>query len=139
LSISASAAILFVAFVVCFAALFGAMSDYQEAVDAAAGQQRQRVLEAASTSIALEQVDGSNDTFVVVNNGQTVLGLSDFEVLVDGRLLASSEVEKTVLGHEGSELVFSGDRVMFRTTSDLDGHRVMVVTSMGISTTYDPN
>lgn len=138
LSISASAAILFVAFVVCFASLFGAVSDYQEAAEAAAGMERARLLDTASTSLAFENVDARNGSFVLGNRGQTVLDISDLEVLVDGRLIPRSEVSMSVQGHDGSRLAFCGDRVSVQTGIDLEGCRVMIVTHTGSSTTYVP-
>lgn len=139
LSVSASAAILFVAFVVCFATLFGAVSDYREAMDDAADHQSQRILEAGSTSIAIQQMDAANGTFIVVNEGQATLDLTDFEVLVNGVLLEQEDVGALVLGHSDSQLVFFGDRVLFQTGADLEGSRVTVITSLGSTTTYDPN
>lgn len=139
LSVSASAAILFVAFLVCFGALFGAVTKYYAAIDDMLEDERDQAIAIQGASMEFAVIDVANRTFTVANVGSQTLFLNDFEVLVDGIMLPAQDFTVSVIGHPGSELMLPGDRATFVLDGAIEGSRIMVFATLGISMTHVPS
>jgi len=138
LSVSASAAILFVAFLICFGSLFGAATKYYATVDEILEESRENALAVQKISLEFTDIDEASGSFALKNTGSATLLLSDFEVLVNGTLVLPQELSINIIGHPGSDLILPGDVALFDLDEPIWGCRIVVFTTMGISMTHVP-
>ena len=136
LSVSASSAILFVAFVVVFGALFGAVTEYYHTMDDVTQVNEDRLMASHNTAIEFYSMDESNDSFTIINTGSETLNISDFEVLINGTLLETGDYQVVVMDHLDSRLIFSGEKAHFTMNEPIADGQIMVVTAWGFAITY---
>jgi archaellum component FlaF (FlaF/FlaG flagellin family) len=133
LSLAASAAILFSAFVIAFSALFGAVSEFQSEMGMAEAGLATQHLDNSMTSLALEGVDVGNNTILVRNTGASTIDLRGLDVLVNGTLIDSSDMWKDVDGDNATQLAFPQELIAIHMEMGLVGAAVKVVTRGGYS------
>ncbi len=138
LSVSASAAILFVAFMICFGSLFGAATKYYATVDEILEESGENALTVQKVSFEFTSVDEANGSFTLMNTGSVTLFLSDFEVLINGTMVLPQELSVTVVGHPGSDLILPGDMVLFDLDEPIWRCRIVVFSTFGVSMTHVP-
>jgi len=77
-----------------------------------------------------------NYTFYVKNTGKENLGIQYITVIIDGTIVADSNLNKTILGNDPMWL--SGDVLQINATTSLSAssHNIRVITNNGIEDTF---
>ena len=136
LSVSAAAAILFIAFVIMFGVVFqaidGAQSEYAHAVDSNYGMMAGK----KDTSLSITTVDAANGTLTIQNTGSIVLDPSTIDVMVNGIVVDRNTTQSEVNGHAGSQIWAPQEYLIVHTSCALDGARIKVVAGNGIAAYY---
>ncbi len=133
LSLAASAAILFSAFVIAFSALFGAVSEFQSEMGIAEAGLANQHLDASMTSLSFEGVDVTNATILVRNTGQSTIDLRGLDVLVNGTLATAHALWKDVDGNNATQLAFPQELIAIHMDLGLEGAAIKIVARSGYS------
>jgi flagellar protein FlaF len=136
LSISASAAIIFVASVIVFSSVLGAMDKAEQSIINAQQASMDRQGDALLTHITITGVDRDNRTISVLNDGSVTLSLSDVDIMLDGVLSNDRIVSESVQGVDDTDIWLPDEVLILQMNGDLDGAAIMVVVGDGI-TAYD--
>lgn len=139
-SVSASAAIVFVGFVVAFTTLYPAAANgFERVTDARADVDEDR-LERQNTAIELATAsyDGAADTLTVAvnNTGTTELSVSETDLLVDNTYWTGT---RDVEGDTSTDVWLPGETLTITVGNvTLQPNRVKVVTEHGVATGGSP-
>jgi flagellar protein FlaF len=139
-SVSGSAAILFVGFIVAagiaIPPLIGSFGSLASAQD----EQIDRGVDAMNTGIEITNATYDSETGTleinVTNDGSTTLSVNDTSVLVDGEIPARSDVTTDIEGDGAVELWLPGETLTITVENvDSEPNRVKVVTENAVSET----
>lgn len=133
LSVSTASAIIFISFVIIFGIVFGAFDNYQDSLIEANKENYQRLDELKGTEFSIISVDKQNNIIELKNLGETVIGVDELDVLVDGIYSTDSIMTMDVEGHAGSSIWAPGETLFIHMSSGLDKTRVRVISGNGIS------
>jgi archaellum component FlaF (FlaF/FlaG flagellin family) len=133
LSLAASTAILFSAFVIAFSALFGAVSEFQSEIGTAQAGVANQNLDASMTAMAWEGMDTINSTIVIKNTGTSTIDLRGLDILVNGSLANVNVLWKDVDGNNATELAFPQEVISIHMDLSLVDASVKIVTRNGYS------
>jgi archaellum component FlaF (FlaF/FlaG flagellin family) len=131
LSLAASAAILFSAFVIAFSALFSAVSEFQSEIGATQVGLTNQNLDLSMTAMEFEGVDVGNSTITVRNTGTSTIDLRSIDVLVNGTLVNAHVAWKDVDGDNVTQLAFPQELISIHMDIGLEDAAVKVVIRNG--------
>lgn len=139
-SVSASAAIVFVGFVVAFTTLYPVAANGFERVGDARADAGDRALDRENTAVELADVsyDGTNETLTVrVNNtGTTDLSVSETDLLVDNTHWVG---DRAVDGDAETDVWLPGETLTVTASNvTMEPERVTVVTEYGVAAGGSP-
>jgi archaellum component FlaF (FlaF/FlaG flagellin family) len=126
LSVSAASAILFTTFVILFGIVFGSFDHFQDSLINSQNEQTERYERMMETSISIVEVDDTNDTVTLVNDGEAAIDLDDVDILVNGVLADLNLITLTVQGHPGSKLWAPGEQMTIDFPMEIDDARLKV-------------
>jgi archaellum component FlaF (FlaF/FlaG flagellin family) len=133
LSLAASTAILFSAFVIAFSALFGAVSEFQTEIGTAQAGIANQNLDASMTAMTWGGMDAANGTVMIKNTGTSTIDLRGLDILVNGSLANGLVLWEEVDGNNATELAFPQEVISIHLDMDLEGASVKIVTRYGYS------
>jgi len=133
LSISASAAIIFIASVIVFGTLLGAFDSVQTSYLDAQRDAQDRTNDIMNTKIAITTLDLANGTLTIVNKGETTLAASEVNILIDGKLADDRVSSREVYGNIGSDLWMPGETLILTLSGNLTDASFMVVCGNGVT------
>lgn len=136
MSVSIATAIIFIASLLAFASVLGALDEVQSSVLEAQRSSSEREVEALHTSIAITSIDRSNGTIEVANNGEVTLSYEGLNILVNGTLSNDRVSSMTIEGRNDSKLWMPGEVLIIDLDGDLEGASIKIVTANGASV-YD--
>lgn len=139
-SVSASAAIVFVGFVVAFTTLYPVAANGFERVNDARSDSEERALERENTDVELANVSydaGADELTVRVNNtGTTDLSVNDTDVLVDNTHWVGT---RSVDGDASTDVWLPGETLTVTISNvTIEPNRVTVVADHGVSVGGSP-
>ncbi|MDW5562862.1 MAG: hypothetical protein SA339_06505 [Methanomassiliicoccus sp.] len=136
MSVSIATAIIFIASLISFASLAGALDQAQSSLIEAQKASASRDVEALHTSISLTEIDRPNGTIEVVNSGEVTLSLDELDIFINGTLSNERITSMTVQGHNDTKLWLSGEVLVIDLNGELSGAAIKIVTANGTSV-YD--
>jgi flagellar protein FlaF len=136
MSVSIATAIIFIASLIAFASVLGALDEVQSSVLEAQRLSSEREVEALHTSIAITSIDGPNGTIEVTNSGEVTLSYEGLNILVNGTLSNDRVSSMTIEGNNDSKLWMPGEVLIIDLDKDLEGASIKIVTANGASV-YD--
>ena len=86
LSISASAAIIFIASAIVFGTLLGAFTNAEHAMLDAQREAQTRAVEETNTHLAISSINTDNGTVAITNEGDITLSIGKIDLFIDGVL-----------------------------------------------------
>ena len=139
---SATQMVFFIASVIIALSVVGAMFLNIQSISSAAIVGSKTLTEQLKTDITIINdpeiipIFQRNYTFYVKNTGQEELGIQYITVIIDGTIIADSNLNKTILG--GDQIWLSGDVLQINATTSLaaGSHNLRVITSNGIEDTF---
>mgnify|MGYP000930390389 CR=1 FL=1 len=132
MSVSIATAIIFIASLISFASIIGALDHAQGSVLEAQKASSQREADAMRTSVALSFVDGPNGTFGVVNSGEVTL-TTQVDVLINGALSNEKISSMSVEGKNDTKLWLPGEMLIITMSEGVNGAAIKIVTANGVS------
>ena len=132
MSVSIATAIIFIASLISFASIIGALDHAQGSVLEAQKASSQREADAMRTSVALSFVDGPNGTFGVVNSGEVTL-TTQVDVLINGALSNEKISSMSVAGKNATKLWLPGEMLIITMSEGVNGAAIKIVTANGVS------
>jgi archaellum component FlaF (FlaF/FlaG flagellin family) len=133
LSLAASTAILFSAFVIAFSALFGAVSEFQSEIGTAQTGLANQNLDASMTAMTWEGIDAINSTIMVRNTGTSTIDLRGLDILVNGTLVNEKALWKDVDGNNDTQLAFPQELISIHMDLSLVEASAKIVARNGYS------
>ncbi|HVO78111.1 MAG TPA: hypothetical protein VMS79_04500 [Methanomassiliicoccales archaeon] len=130
LSVSGASAILFVAFVIVFAAVFGAADRYAQAVMTSQERLSERNQDTQSEKLSLVAIDRANGTIEISNAGSTNIEIGGIDILVNGSI--ANVTSRQVIGHPGSQQLYPMEDAVLEVAGGLADARIKVVSPMGV-------
>lgn len=132
MSVSIATAIIFIASLISFASIMGALDHAQGSVLEAQKASSEREADAMRTSVALSFVDGPNGTFGVVNSGEVTL-TTQVDVLINGTLSNEKISSISVEGKSDTKLWLPGEVLVITMTESVSGAAIKIVAANGAS------
>lgn len=132
MSVSIATAIIFIASLISFASIMGALDHAQGSVLEAQKASSEREADAMRTSVALSFVDGPNGTFGVVNSGEVTL-TTQVDVLINGTLSNEKISSISVEGKNDTKLWLPGEVLVITMTESVSGAAIKIVAANGAS------
>ena len=132
MSVSIATAIIFIASLISFASIIGALDHAQGSVLEAQKASSQREADAMRTSVALSFVDGPNGTFGVVNSGEVTL-TTQVDLLINGALSNEKISSMSVEGKNDTKLWLPGEMLIITMSEGVNGAAIKIVTANGVS------
>jgi flagellar protein FlaF len=133
MSVSIATAIIFIASLISFASIVGALDEAQNALMEAQRTSSEREVEELHTSIAITSIDRLNGTIEVMNSGDVTLSLNEIDILINGTMGNDLVSSMVVEGHEGSRLWMPGETLSVTMNGALEGAVIKIVTANGAS------
>jgi flagellar protein FlaF len=136
MSVSIATAIIFIASLIAFASVLGALDEVQSSVLEAQRSSSEREVEALHTSIVITSIDRPNGTIEVTNSGEVTFSYEGLNILVNGTLSNDRVSSMTIEGHNDSKLWMPGEVLIIDLDGDLESASIKIVTANGASV-YD--
>jgi len=136
MSVSIATAIIFIASLLAFASVLGALDEVQSSVLEAQRSSSERGVDALHTSIVITSIDRPNGTIEVTNSGEVTLSYEGLNILVNGTLSNDQVSSMAVEGHNDSKLWMPGEVLTIGLTGNLEGASIKIMTANGASV-YD--
>ena len=136
LSISASAAIFFAAFLVIFGTLYGSLDSFNDSINAAQNDEFDRYTAIMNTDIDITQVDAIAGTVTLENTGEVALNIGDMDILIDGVPRNDNITGTSVNGDTETAIWVPSEELTLFLTTDLTDARVKIVTENGVAAYY---
>ncbi len=133
LSISASAAIIFIASVIVFGNLLTAFDSGENALMDARSASMHRQNDMSVTHMTITGVDRENGTISIVNDGGLTLHVDQVELFLNGNLSNDLVSSRSVAGNQATDLWMSAETLTMHISSDLNGTQVQVVSENGFT------
>lgn len=136
MSVSIATAIIFIASLISFASIIGALDGAQDALTEANRMSSEREVDALHTSITIASIDRQNGTMRVINSGEVTLSVSETDILINGTLSNDRVSSMAVEDHDGSKIWLPGEALSISIDGGLEGAAIKIVTANGASV-YD--
>lgn len=131
-SVSAAATVLFIASVVTFSTVIGAVYDLEQAMgDTRAGSEIM-LQEIGDTHVSISDVDRANGTISLLNDGSVVLDPRQVRLFLNGTLVDPSELSYEVEGLPGTIFFNPGETMVLLTGRAMNDTLVWVMTGNGV-------
>ncbi len=133
LSISASAAIIFVASVIVFGNLLAAFDNFEQALVDARRESQDRQDGILHDRISITAVDVENRTVTLLNEGTETLSISSLDVFLNGTLSDDAIVSTSVNGSTSTNIWFPLETLVITVGSSLNDTLIRVVDANGVA------
>ena len=132
LSISASAAIIFIASVIVFGNLLAAFDNFEQALVDARRDSTDRQDGVLHDRISITAVDPDNRTVTLLNEGTEILTISSLNLFLNGTLMDDAIVSTSVNGSSSTNIWFPLETLVISVDRSLNETFVQVVDANGV-------
>jgi archaeal flagellar protein FlaF len=132
LSISASAAIIFIASVIVFGNLLAAFDNFEQALVDARRDSTDRQDGVLHDRISITAVDPDNRTVTLLNEGTEILTISSLNLFLNGTLMDDAIVSTSVNGSSSTNIWFPLEALVISVDRSLNETFVQVVDANGV-------
>jgi flagellar protein FlaF len=133
LSISVSAAIIFIATVIVFGNLLGAYDHFEQAVVDAQKDSYEREDGVLRDRIAITAVDVENRTISLTNEGSETIQVTSLDLFLNGTLSNDAIITFAVEGSPSTRLWFPGETLVMTVDGELNHTLIGVVDGNGVA------
>jgi archaellum component FlaF (FlaF/FlaG flagellin family) len=131
LSVSAAASIIFIASVIAFSTVTGAIFAMEHDLQEAKAVSDEIALETARTHLSLTTVDRANGSISIVNDGCSVLDPRDIWLLINGTLIDPSGFSYSIGNMTDTTFFNPGETMEMFVGTDLIDARICMMTTSG--------
>jgi archaellum component FlaF (FlaF/FlaG flagellin family) len=126
--------VIFASFVIIFGVMFQAVDRVQHSYSESLDQNYQLKMEKKDTSFIITEVNGTDDTVTLLNQGSVVLDPTVLNLMVEGAIVDEHITQMEVHGHNGSKIWAPEESLTMHLSLDIeDDARIKVVSGNGIS------
>ena len=133
LSISVSAAIIFIGTVIVFGNLLGACDNFEQALVDAQRDSNERENGVLHDRISISSVDVDDRTVSLANEGSETIHITSLDLFLNGTLSNDAIASMSVNGSSNTKLWFPGETLVLTVDSGLNETLIRVVDGNGVA------
>lgn len=131
-SVSAAATVIFIASVIAFSTVIGAVYDMERGMHDARAESEAMAREMRDAHVSIMGIDRANGNVTLLNDGSVVLDPRQVRLLLNGTLMDPSELSYEVEGMSGTIFFNPGETMVLLTGRALNDTLVCAVTGNGV-------